>query len=299
MSKFHDWTDFQFFLTVARVGTVSKASLRLGVEHSTVSRRIDRLETLVGAVLFDRSKKGYALTDAGRSLVGHVEAMESALHEAMESTVARSRYVMGTVRVGTPEAFGVCVLAPQLERLHAVQRKLHIELIAQPQYPSLVTREVDVIVTLDPPKSGRYTITRLAEIDYFVYGSPTYLNHHPSIKTIGDLDAHAFVDYVHDGTMSDRFLVLEEIISQPQIIMTSSSILAQRAAAVAGMGLVLLTPYVADVADDLVCVLPGQPLATRKLWLAAPNDLFKTKRVRLVWDFILSIITDESRKFRR
>ncbi len=299
MSKFQDWTDFQFFLAVARAGKISKAGQRLGVEHSTVSRRIDRLEALVGAVLFDRSRSGYTLTDAGRSLVNHVEAMESALHDAIESTAARSSRVVGTVRVGTPEAFGVCVLAPRLEQLHAVQPELHVELIAQPQYPSLVAREVDVVVTLDPPQAGRYTIARLAEIDYFVYGSPAYLASHPPIESPDDLGAHPFVDYVHDGSMSDRFLVLEEVVSQPRRVMTSSSILAQRAAAASGMGLILLTPYVVEGRSDLVCVLPGRPQITRKLWLAAPNDLFRTKRVRLVWDFIQQAVTDDPRCFRR
>lgn len=297
MLKYPDWTDVQFFLAVARTGKLSLAGQRMGVEHSTVSRRIDRLEETVGAVLFDRHRTGYSLTDAGKALVRHAEVMETALLEAIEESTSSS--VFGSVRVGTPEAFGVCVLAPHLAELRKRHPNLHIELIAQPHYPSLVAREVDILVTLDPPQAGRYTVSRLTDIDYFFYGAPGYLQKFPPIETAADLVQHTFVDYVHDGSMSDRFLVLEEVTPEPVRVLTSTSILAQREAAASGMGLILLTPYVVGNRQDLVNVLPDKPQITRKMWLAAPNDLFRTKRVRLVWDFIVEVISSRPEYFRR
>jgi len=65
------------------------------------------------------------------------------------------------------------------------------------------------------------------------------------------------------------------------------------------MGLVALSPFVANLSDDLVCVFPGQSLVTRTLWIAAPEDLLRIKRVRVVWDFIRELIEQRPEDFLR
>lgn len=299
MDLLPEWNDLRVFLAVARLGTISLAGERLGIEHSTVSRRIDRLEASLGVVLFDRRRSGYSLTEAGSALIPHAEKMENALLEAVEESAGEGGRVKGTVRVGTPEAFGIYVLAPSLVALQRQHPKLHVQLMAQPQFPSLVTREVEILVTLEPPEMGRYKVARLAQVDYFLYCSPAYRDAHPPIRELGDVVQHTFVDYIHDGSVSGRYRVLEELTPQPARSFTSTSVLAQRSAAAAGMGLVLLTPYVAEQAGDLVCVFPGQPLITRSLWIAAPEDLLRIKRVRVVWDHIRQLVEQRPEYFRR
>lgn len=258
MSELPEWNDLRVFLTVARLGTISQAGERLNIEHSTVSRRIDRLEEKLAVVLFDRRRSGYTLTDAGRRLIPHAEKMESALLEAVEQDMGKESSIEGTVRVGTPEAFGIHVLAPSLASLHEVHPGLHIELMAQPQFPSLVTREVEILVTLEPPQTGRYKVARLGQVEYFLYCSPGYRDTHPPIQALGDVAGHQFMDYVHDGSVSDRYRILNELTPNPQRSFTTTSVLAQRTAAAAGLGLVLLTPYVAQQGKDLVCVFQAR-----------------------------------------
>lgn len=298
MEKHPEWNDLRVFLTVARLGTISLAGERLGIEHSTVSRRIDRLESSLGVVLFDRRRSGYTLTDAGSALIPHAEKMESALLEAIEESLGKAEQIEGTVRVGTPEAFGIHVLAPSLVQLRREHPGLHIELMAQPQFPSLVTREVEILVTLEPPEMGRYKVARLAQVDYYLYYSASYRDSHPPIRQVADIEQHEFVDYIHDGSVSNRYRILEELTPKPSRGFTTTSVLAQRAAAAAGMGLVLLTPYVAQLSDDLVNVFPGQPLMTRSLWIAAPEDLLRIKRIRFVWDHIRQLIERHPDQFR-
>lgn len=297
--EFPEWNDLRVFLTVARLGTISLSGERLGIEHSTVSRRIDRLEAKLGVVLFDRRRSGYSLTDAGNALIPQVEKMESALLAAIEESLGRGDFVKGTVRVGTPEAFGICVLAPSLIGFRGKHPRLHIELMAQPQFPSLVTREVEILVTLEPPTMGRYKVAKFADIDYFLFGSQNYLASHPPIRAVDDLLQHEFVDYVHDGTVSERYRVLEELVPEPRRCFTTTSVLAQRSAAVAGMGLVLLTPYVAQEGQGLVNVFPGRPFIKRSIWIAAPEDLLRIRRYRLVWDHIRSLADQRPDLFHR
>lgn len=293
-----DWNDLRIFLMVARVGTISGAGERLGIEHSTVSRRMDRLEKLLGVPLFDRRRTGYALTDQGYALIGYAERMETTLYEAMQDSAGATALVSGAVRVGTPEAFGICVLAPALARLRQDYPALDVQLMAQPQFPSLVTREVEILVTLEPPDTGRYKIARIAEVDYYPYCSPDYLARHPDLRTLDDIARLGFVDYLHDGSVSERYRILEELFPDPRRVFTSNSVLAQRAAAAAGLGIVLLTPYVAEQYDDLVCVLPREPVRTRGLWIAAPEDLLRLRRYRIVWSFIRELVESAPRHFR-
>ncbi len=293
-----DWGDVKIFLTVARIGTISGAGERLGIEHSTVSRRLDRLERNLGVVLFDRRRTGYALTEQGHALIDHAERMEATLHEAMQDSAGAASRVGGSVRVGTPEAFGICVLAPAMTRMRQDYPALDVQLMAQPQFPSLASREVEILVTLEPPDTGRYKIARIAEVDYYLYCSRDFLDRLPGIRNLDDIAALGFIDYLHDGSVSERFRILEELLPEPQRVFTSNSVLAQRAAAAAGMGMVLLTPYVAEQQDDLVCVLPGQVLMTRGLWIAAPEDLMRLRRIRIVWNFIREIVQQNPRHFR-
>lgn len=299
MDSLPDWNDLRVFLAVARLGTISLAGERLGIEHTTVSRRIDRLEADLRVVLFDRRRTGYSLTEAGQALIPHAERMESALLEAIEESAGLGVRVKGSVRVGTPEGVGIHLIAPGLAKLHREHPDLHVQLIPQPQYPSLVAREVEILITLDPPEVGRYKVARLIDVGYSIYCSPGYRDTHPPIRQLSDLAEHSFVDYIHDGSLSGFFRVLEELTPHPRRSFTSTSVLAQREAAAAGMGLVALSPFVADLSDDLVCVFPGQSLVNRTLWIAAPEDLLRIKRVRVVWDFIRDLIEQRPELFRR
>lgn len=286
-----EWNDLKYFLELARSGKVSSTGTKLGVEHSTVSRRIDKLEADLKTILFDRRRNGYLLTDAGRALVPHAEKMEVAVLGAIEESIGHSGKIVGTVRVGTPEAFGIRILSPRLASLYAEHPDLNVELIAQPQFPSLVSREVEILVTMERPTVGRYIASRLGEVSYFLFGSPSYLASHPPINAIEDLGDHSFIDYVHDGHVSEQYRFLYElVVPPPKRVFSSTSVLAQRAAAASGLGLVLLAKFVAGESDDLVSIFPDKPLITRTLWIAAPEDLFRIRRIRQVWDHIRDVV---------
>lgn len=205
---------------------------------------------------------------------------------------------MGTVRLGTPEGFGTQVLAPRISQLRAEHPLLQLQVMAQPQFPSLVTREVEILVTLERPEVGRYRVSRLTESCYYLYASPDYLRSHPPITDLSDLADHVFVDYVHDGFMSERLRYVEELIENPTRSFTSTSVVVQREAAAAGLGLVLLPPYMVWGRQDLVRVLPGAPQVTRTVWLAAPEDLFKISRIRVVWDYLRALAESAPKLFR-
>lgn len=293
-----DWTDFRHFLEVARTGTLTAASARLGVDHTTVARRLSRLEAALGATLFDRRRDGYVLTDTGQALQAHAEAMESAALGAEESAGGVGGAIAGTVRLGVPEVFGTRVLTPRLSTLMSAHPELSVELLLQHRFVSLASREADLAVTLDPPTSGRYVVTRLTAFCYLLYASPAYLAQHPPIRSRADLAGHAFIDYVQDQLMSDELRYLDRLIEHPRRVFSCTGMLAQTQAAEAGMGLAMLAPYAVGPDSPLVQVLPGEVAADAVLWLAAPADLFRLRRVRVLWDFLRALVAEDRTLFR-
>ena len=91
-----DWNNLRYFLELARTGTLAGAARRLGVEHTTVSRRIQALEKEVGEMLFAREAGGHRLTEAGRHLLPGVEAMEAAVLGVERLDAARHCGVLHT-----------------------------------------------------------------------------------------------------------------------------------------------------------------------------------------------------------
>ncbi len=285
MNTLPEWTDLRFFLELARAGTLSGASRRLDVEHTTVARRIDRLETQLGATLFDRSREGYELTEVGLALLPHAEAMEGAALAAAEQIGGAEVAAHGVVRLGVPEVFGVKVVAPLLVGLLDQHPDLQIDLLALPRFANLANREADLGVMLDPPTTGRYVVTRLASFRFYLYASPAYLARHPTIRTQADLARHDFVDYVQDRLASRELSYLNELGFTPRRRMCCSGMTAQIEAASLGMGLMMAPPYAVPDDGRLVPVLPGFS-AERSFWLVAPTDLYRLRRVKVVWDVL-------------
>jgi DNA-binding transcriptional LysR family regulator len=285
MNSLPEWTDMRFFLELARAGTLSGASRKLEVEHTTVARRIDRLEHQLRATLFDRSREGYELTEIGRALLPHADAMEGAALAAAEQLDGAEGGPRGLVRLGVPEVFGVRIAAPLLAGLLGAHPELSVDLLALPRFANLANREADLGVMLDPPTTGRYVVARLASFRFYLYAAPAYLARHPPITAVADLERHDFVDYVQDRLASRELSYLGELGFTPRRRLCCSGMTAQLEAAALGVGLTMAPPYAVPPDGRLARVLP-EFHAARAFWLAAPADLYRLRRVRVVWDLL-------------
>ncbi|MES2149968.1 MAG: LysR family transcriptional regulator [Pseudomonadota bacterium] len=286
MNSLPEWTDLRYFLELARAGTLSGASRRLEVEHTTVARRIDRLEVQLGTTLFDRSREGYELTEMGQTLLPHAEVMESAALAAQDQLSGNQIEVRGVVRLGVPEVLGVRVVTPLLAQFLQLHPDLSVDLLVQPRFANLANREADLGITLDAPSTGRYMVTRLASFRLYLYGSPAYLARHPPIERKADLVNHDFVDYVQDRLASTELNFLSELGFSPRRRLCCTGMMAQAEAAANGLGLIMAPPYVVPDDGRLVQVLPGEVFAERAYWLVAPVDLYRLPRVRAVWNVL-------------
>ncbi len=286
-----DWDNLRYFLELSRAGTLTAAARRLGVDHTTVARRVQALEKQFGQPLFIRGGAGYTLAEAGRRLLAQAEAMESAFL-AIEQPGEGGPALSGSVRIGATEGYGVALLAGQLAGLGQRYPHLGIDLLAVPRTVHLARHEADIVITLERPQRGPYIITRLTDYVLRLYGSRDYLARHAPIRRREDLRKHRFVSYIEDLLYSKELYYLDEIGRPGQVALRSTSILAQQNAVLAGAGLAILPSFSARREPELVEVLAGDIEFVRTFWMLMPAENKDLARMRVCWDFLREMAAD-------
>lgn len=285
-----NWDDLKFFLEVARTRKASNAARRLGVDYTTVSRRITSLETAMGTLLFEKSRTtGFILTAEGQRLLGYAESIESTLHMACEQVSGSGVALSGHIRMGCTEGFGSFFITPQLSHFVDAYPAISVDILPLPHFISLSKREADVVIALERPEHGPYVCCKLCDYRLQLYATQAYLDHHPPIRHGRDLAGHRFISYVDDLAFSPELLYLANLLPNASAGLRSTSVIAQYVAARQGHGMAILPCFLAAQADDLVPVLAGEISVTRQFWMYCREDLRKLKRINLLWDYIREV----------
>jgi molybdate transport repressor ModE-like protein len=284
-----NWDDLRYFLEVARTQRASGAAKRLGVDYTTVARRVRALEDALGTLLFDKSRSGgFVLTAEGQRLLGYVDAIETTVQSATEQIANTGHALSGHVRVGSTEGFGCFFLAPQLARFQDTHPNITIDLLPVPHFVSLSKREADIAVTLERPEQGQYVYTKLCDYRLKLYATADYLARHAPIASADHLRGHHFASYIDDLAFSYELLYLERAVPGAQSRWRSTSVIAQYFAALQGRALAILPCFMAAQDERLVPVLPDEIVVTRAFYLSCREDLRKLKRITTVWDYLRS-----------
>ena len=155
-----DWDQIRVFLAVAREGQLARAAARLGLDVSTVSRRLDRLEYELGVHLFDRSREGTTPTAAAEAMVAAAEQMERGLAELATAADAVEQVAEGRVRLTSPPGIADAFVAPALARFHARYPRVAVDLDVSVAYADLTRREADLALRV---QSLRTEIARMVD----------------------------------------------------------------------------------------------------------------------------------------
>jgi len=282
-----DWDGIRYFLEVARTQRVSAAARRLGVRHTTVSRRIHLLEQSLDTVLFNKSKaSGYTLTEDGQRFFAHAERIESVLLSAQEEVSGQAAALSGHLRVGATEGFGSYVLAPLMVDFERRFPDITLDLMPVPRFISLSKREADIAISLEQPQRGPYLCTLLSEYALRLYGTQDYLERHHPIREAADLRHHRFIGYVEELLFSDHLRYLEDVVPTARVGLRSTSVIAQYHAALQGNALAILPCFMAAQDSRLVPILADEIQVTRRFWMYCHEDLRQSRRVMALWDFL-------------
>ncbi|WP_315832152.1 LysR family transcriptional regulator [Bradyrhizobium prioriisuperbiae] len=291
-----DWDDFRFVLAIVRSGTVSAAAKQLGVDHTTVIRRVDRLERHLSAKLFDRRKTGYQLTESGHRVATSAEAMESTIVANQELIGGSKAHLTGNVRIGAPDGFGTHFLAPRLVRFADLYPDLDIQLVATARLFSLSKREADIAISLALPKEGHIIGRKLVDYSLGLYAAPAYLARSPEIRSRDDLPAHRFVGYIEELLYTPELDYLPQVSPKISARFRSANLIAQYNATLAGFGIAVLPRFMAARQAGLQAILPEISIL-RAFWLLMHADSKDLARIRAVADYIYATVESDRALF--
>lgn len=277
------WDDLRVFLAVLRAGSFSAAAQQLGVEQSTVSRRVATLEDAVGGPLFDRRSTGPVATALGTMLAPLAEQVERQARGVLETAAAAGRAVEGRVRLAVTESFAVQVVIPfVLAGLLEAHPGLEIDLIVDDRAADLARREADLAIRHFRPPVGDLAIRQLATLERGFMANETYARAAAG-KAPGELSW--IVQHLPGRSYQDEAF-LEAHVGAPVRVRTTGH-LALIAAVRAGLGVAILSRAQAALDPTLVAMdLPLPAPTAVDAWLVAPLSLRAVPRIAAVWAYL-------------
>lgn len=288
------WNDLHDFLVVARTGQLARAASQLGVDATTVGRRLRRLEARLGRTLFEQTRTGQVLTEAGEALLAQVEEMQRAADRIAEPDTATTG-LSGLLRVSVSEGFGAWFVATHLGELAAAHPALTIDLVANTGFLSPSRREADVAVMLARPRRGPVVASRLSDYSLHVYAARERVERlgPPDRTTLGE--RHPLIGYIPDLLYSTELDYLNEIDPSLSAGLRSSSIHAQARLIAAGAGVGVLPDFIADSLPGLMRVMSDVTIR-RSFWLVAHRDTRQLQRVVAFRAWLTELMTKNRHK---
>ncbi len=277
-----NWNDLRYVLAVARTASFSSAARTLGVNESTVARRVAQAEQQLGVRLFERSPGILSLTKSGQVVIEYVERVELDIRALENAVSGADKLAAGSVRITSVPIVINHILVPALSNLLDEQPQLQVELIAEPRNLSLMKREADLAVRLArPSEEMRIVARRIGQLDYAVFGR--------SGLCMKSLPWITYEDYMADlppaRWIADRNTHAEN--TQTQILVNDAEAILE--CIKAGLGKSILPVAIAEQEPGLVRLEDDLVPMSREVWLMVHPELRELARVRIVMNWLISL----------
>jgi DNA-binding transcriptional LysR family regulator len=278
------WDDLKYFLAFARTGSMQAAAKVLGVNQSTVQRRLAELEERLGHRLVIRHLSGYRLTQLGGELRPSAERVEADITAFERDLAARDRGLSGTVRVTTGS-----VLAERLRRtslidtFHARYPDIRLELVTSDRFLDLSKSEADIAIRAGDPQDETLVGRKIADAPWAVYASSSYVERHGAPACVADIERHFVV--ACGGAIADYPAArwLRSVAPHATVAARCDNWSGLVLAVKSGAGIAPLLVYQGD--SELVRVIDDIDLVT-PFYLLMHDAMQHTPRVRAFADFV-------------
>jgi len=283
------WDDVRVFLAIYREKSLGRAGKRLGLDTSTMSRRLSSFEEVLGGRLFERTRQGLVPTSRGIKLLASAEAIEAAHARLIRDASATELTTEGIVRLSVPPGVADVFVAPALVRLRASFPRVGVELDASTRVLDLGRYEADLALRSIPPQGADLVVTKLIEARWVVAGSEAFV---AEAGRISDWKALPWIAWDRDLAGFAPSVWRERHARGASIALRTSHFSAQLAAAASGLGALLVPePYLGP--SKLLPLRYGKGLAQSverlprdSLWLVGHRATRDLPRVAAVWEFL-------------
>lgn len=283
----HSWDDFRYFYAVASHGSFSVAARQLGVNHSTVARRIQVLEERHGVRLFERTRSGYALTEAGASIYDIIEDVHNNTLRASRVMLGQDARLEGSIKLTMPhDLFEACMVEP-LKTFCDAYPAIELKLSVTAGLRDLANREADIAVRLTPKPP-----------DYLVGKCITQIQHGLYMRHDLNLDGETPIVIWGGDTHMPSWAT--ETFQQARIALQVDDLASMHAAVRAGYGVARMPCFFADSLQDpqVVRLRVDQPLSDWGVWVLSHVDLRNTARINHCKAFLSEALTELIPLFR-
>ncbi len=282
-----DWDDLRFVLAVARSGAALGAARTLGVNQTTVTRRLANIEEALGAELFVRRRSGYRLTALGERVAETAREVETAVAGLEAEMAARQRLISGSVRFTCPETIANHLLAPWLIDFRRDHPGVRIDVINTDSVLDIAKGEADVAFRAGiPPDGAGIVARRLPDRLWTAYCSRSYADAHGMPETPQAMREHALVGL--EGTLArlPSTVWFERLVGADRIPIRCNSLSNLVQTVRAGLGIAVLPCSIGETQPELVRCFPPVPELNAQTWLILREDLRTAQHVRAFVDFL-------------
>ena len=295
-----DWDDLRFVLEVARQQSAGGAGRALGVNPTTVTRRLARLEEQIGEDLFDRRQTGYRLTEMGRRVAAAAEEMQKVVLGLQDQVAASRRALKGVVRLTCAEIIAAHLVAPWLTEFRRLHPEVRIELNISDALLDLAKGQADVALRVGAtPEGSGIVARRLPSRTWSVYCSRSYDREKGAPQTPEAIIGHAIIGMEGDMARLPSWRWMEQLVGPAAVDFRCNSLSNVVSNAKAGMGLAMLPSFVGDREPELIRCLPLIPELDAEFWLIVNETMKSTPHIRAFVDFLAERVHADERVTKR
>ncbi|QZT62353.1 LysR family transcriptional regulator [Mycolicibacterium austroafricanum] len=284
--------DLLVLLAVGRTGRYTTAADELGLNHTTISRRIAALERAMGGRVLARVAGGWELTDLGREALAAAEAVETAVR-SLATDAAGQRALEGVVRISATDGFSAYIAAPAAAAVQRKHPKLAVEIVAATRRATQQRSGLDIEVVVGEPKVHRAKALRLGDYCLGLYGSHDYLAEHGRPTSVADLQRFPLVYFIDAMLQVDDLDLATSFAPAMRESVTSTNVFVHVEATRAAAGIGLLPCFMADRHPDLERVLAAAVSIRLTYWLVTRAETLRRPEVAAVVDAIRDRVREQ------
>jgi DNA-binding transcriptional LysR family regulator len=277
-----NWDDLRYFLALSRAGSVSRAGKALGVNHTTVARRIGTLENELKTRLFERTSEGYEMTQAAEDMYEHALQMEERAQAIDREVFAQDAELKGPLKLTVSHDVASRLIVPKLTEFHRAYPGIDLDVLTTTGLVDLAAREADIALRLTARPPDYLVGREVLPLRHGIYGAPDYLQRASDLVDVilfrGDMDMPAWVT---------------ENYAQARVALRVDDVTTMLAAVRSGLGLARMPCYIGDSDRTVRRIDVALTPSTWGIWILSHVDLRCTARVRVCREFLFDAIEQQ------